>query len=69
MTKTMLINGMMCGNCKKHVEKALGAISGVSAVEVDLEAKKAVVTLSTDVSDDILTNAVVEEGYEVVSVS
>lgn len=69
MTKTMLINGMMCGNCKKHVEKALGAVEGVSAAEVDLEAKKAVVTLLSDVSDDVLKSAVEEEGYEVVSVS
>lgn len=69
MTKTMLINGMMCGNCKKHVEKALGAIDGVSAVEVNLEEKKAVVTLSAEISDDVLKNAVVEEGYEVVAIS
>ena len=69
MTKTMLINGMMCGNCKKHVEKALGAVGGVSAVEVNLEEKKAVVTLSAEVSDDVLKNAVVEEGYEVVAIS
>ncbi|MGN0650951.1 MAG: heavy metal translocating P-type ATPase [Oscillospiraceae bacterium] len=69
MTKTMVINGMMCNNCKKHVEKALGAIDGVSAVEVNLEEKTAVVTLSAEVSDDIMKNAVTEEGYEVVSIS
>ena len=67
MTKTMTINGMMCANCQAHVEKALNAIDGVTAV-VDLEAKTATVTLTRDVADDVLKNAVTEVGYEVVSI-
>ena len=67
MTKTMTINGMMCAHCQAHVEKALNAIDGVTAV-VDLEAKTATVTLTHDVADDVLKNAVTEVGYEVVSI-
>ena len=67
MTKTMTINGMMCAHCQAHVEKALNAIDGVTAV-VDLEAKTATVTLTRDVADDVLKNAVTEAGYEVVSI-
>ena len=67
MTKTMTINGMMCAHCQAHVEKALNAIDGVTAV-VDLAAKTATVTLSKDVADEVLKNAVTEAGYEVVSI-
>ncbi len=67
MIKTMTINGMMCAHCQAHVEKALNAIDGVTAT-VDLAAKSATVTLSKDVADEILKNAVTEAGYEVVSI-
>lgn len=64
MTKTMSINGMMCAHCQAHVEKALNAIDGVEA-KVNLETKTATLTLSKDVSDDVLRGAVTEAGYEV----
>ena len=67
MTKTMTISGMMCAHCQAHVEKALNAIDGVTAA-VDLAAKTATVTLSKDVADEVLKNAVTEAGYEVVSI-
>lgn len=67
MTKTMSINGMMCAHCQAHVEKALNAIDGVEAKE-NLETKTATLTLSKDVSDDVLRGAVTEAGYEVVSI-
>ena len=67
MTKIMTINGMMCAHCQAHVEKALNAIDGATAV-VDLEAKTATVTLTKDVADDVLKSAVTEAGYEVVSI-
>ncbi len=68
MTKTMIIEGMMCKMCKAHVEKALNALEGVSA-EVILDEKKAVLTLAAEVSDEALTAAVTEAGYEVISIS
>ena len=66
MTKVMKIEGMMCPHCSGRVDKVLNAIEGVSAV-VSLEEKSATITLSADVSDDVLKQAVIDAGYEVVS--
>ncbi len=68
MNKTMKIEGMMCTHCTGRVEKALAAIDGVTAVEMSLEGKSASLTLSKDVDNQVLTDAVTEAGYEVVSV-
>ena len=67
MTKTMKIEGMSCAHCSARVEKALNAVSGVSA-EVNLETGTAQVTLSSPVSDNALTDAVISAGYEVASI-
>lgn len=64
MEKTLHVEGMMCGHCVAHVKKALEAVEGVAAADVDLDAKRAVVSLEADVSDDALLAAVTEEGYE-----
>ena len=68
MKKTMIIEGMMCMHCTGRVEKALAALEGVEAVEMSLEGKSATLTLSKEVSDQVLTDTVTEAGYEVVSV-
>ena len=68
MTKTMIIEGMMCHHCTGRVEKTLAAIEGVAAVEMSLEGKSATLILTGDVSDKVLTDTVTEAGYEVVSV-
>ena len=68
MTKTMKIEGMMCPHCSGRVEKALNALEGVTAV-VDLQAGTATVTMTAEVSDEVLTKAVVDAGYEVTSVA
>lgn len=68
MNKTMIIEGMMCAHCTGRVEKALSAIHGVDKVEMDLEGKSAALTLSGEVSDQALTDAVTQAGYEVVSI-
>ena len=64
MEKTMKIEGMMCQNCVKHVMKALTGIPGVTA-EVSLEAGTAKVAVPEGVTDQMLTEAVTEAGYEV----
>ena len=68
MTKVMKIEGMMCPHCSGRVDKVLNAIEGVSAV-VNLEEKSATITLSADVSDEVLKQAVIDAGYEVVSLN
>lgn len=68
MKKIIVIDGMMCDHCKAHVEKALNSIEGVSA-KVDLAKKTAEVTLTADVNDMTLKNAISDAGYEPVSIS
>ena len=65
-----LVDGqhMVCGNCVKHVDKALREIEGITQVEVSLEKKMAQVQLNQDVPDDVLKTAVEEAGYQVVSI-
>ena len=58
MEKKILIDGMMCVRCKATVEKTLKAIDGVEECVVDLAAKTATVTLSADVEDAVLFEAV-----------
>ena len=65
MTKTMKIEGMMCAHCSGRVEKALNDLPGVTAT-VNLEAGTASVT--GDAPDDVLTKAVTDAGYTVVSI-
>ena len=69
MTKIMKVNGMNCNHCKMAVEKALSSVEGVTAAEVNLAEKQAVITLSADVADEALTAVVAEAGFEPVSVS
>ncbi len=68
MTKTMKIEGMMCGHCEARVKKSLEALAQVSSAEVSHEKGTAVVTLSSDISDEELKKAVEEQDYKVVSV-
>ena len=68
MTKTMKIEGMMCPHCSGRVEKALNALEGATAV-VDLQAGTATVTMTAEISDEVLTKAVVDAGYEVTSIA
>ena len=63
MTKVISVDGMMCAHCQAHVQKALAAVDGVSAVDVSLENKEATVTLAKDVTDQVLMDAVTEAGY------
>jgi len=67
MKKTIMIKGMMCDHCTGTVSKALNEIDGVKA-EVRLQDKAAYIELSKEVSDEVLKNAVIEAGYEVVSI-
>ncbi len=68
MTKTMKIEGMMCGHCEARVKKCLEALSQVSEAVVSHESGTAVVTCDGDVSDEVLTKAVEEQDYKVVSI-
>ena len=69
MEKIIKIEGMMCGHCEAHVKKALEVLEGVEQANVSHEAGTAIVTMTADISEDILKKAVEEEGYKVVDIS
>ncbi len=64
MTKTILVEGMMCNHCKAHVETALKGVSGVTDAQADVENKSATVTLSEEIDVNLLIDAVKNAGYE-----
>ena len=68
MTKTLNIEGMMCGHCEARVKKCLEALPEVETAEVSHEAGTAVVTLSGDVADDVLKSTVEAQDYKVTGI-
>ncbi len=68
MTKTIKIEGMMCGHCEAHVKKALEALEGVESAVASHEAGTAVVTLCADVADDVLKSTVEAQDYKVLDI-
>ncbi len=68
MTKTMRIEGMMCGHCEARVKKALETIEGITLAEVNHENGTAIITLTSDVSDDKLRQAVEDQDYKVLGI-
>lgn len=68
MTKTLNVEGMMCGHCEARVKKALEAVEGVASAEVSHEKGTAVVTLSKDVPDAVLKKAVEDQDYAVTEI-
>lgn len=63
MEKKLYVEGMMCNHCKASVEKVLSALPGVTCAVVDLEAKTATVTCSSEVADADLIAAVEKKGF------
>ena len=64
-TVTFGVEGMMCKNCKAHVEKALSEVKGVKSAEANLETKSVTVLVKESVEESILKSAVVKAGYQV----
>ena len=68
MQKTMKIEGMMCPHCEAAVKRALEALEGVDAAEVSHEAGTAVVSMSAEVADAVLKEAVEAKEYKVTGI-
>lgn len=69
MKKVLHVEGMSCQHCVAHVKNALLAVDGVENADVSLENKSAVVTLTKEVADKALSDAVTEAGYEVKEIT
>lgn len=68
MKKTIYIEGMMCAHCASRVEKSLKNIAGVESVEVNLKKKLAVITLSNQISNSSINDAITDAGYSVTKI-
>ncbi|WP_330848062.1 heavy metal translocating P-type ATPase [Aliarcobacter butzleri] len=66
MEKILKVDGMTCGHCKARVEKVVSAIDGVDSVDVDLASKNVTVKMSKDISEQTLSDVIVDAGYEVI---
>lgn len=68
MEKTLKIEGMMCGHCEAHVKKALEGLDAVAQALVSHESGTATVTLTAEISDDVLRQTVADQGYKVTEI-
>ena len=69
MIKTTVgIEGMMCGHCEATVKKALESIDGVTEAVVSLECGTAVVSMTTEISDEVLSQTIVDKDYKVTGI-
>lgn len=68
MTKTMQITGMMCGHCEARVKKVLEELNGVTEAVVSHEQGTAIVTMSEEVSDEMLKKTVEAQDYTVTGI-
>lgn len=66
-TKTVIVDGMTCENCKNRVERCINEIPGAAA-KVNLKKKEVIVSLETEVSDEQIRAAIERKGYEVVEI-
>ena len=68
MTKTMTIKGMMCGHCEARVKKTLEELEHVTEAQVSHEKGTAVVSMETEVADEVLKKAVEDQGHQVENI-
>ena len=68
MEKKIYIDGMMCQHCAAHAKAALEKIDGVQAVTVELENKRALITVSKEIEDEVIRTAISEAGYSVTGI-
>lgn len=64
-TKTIIVEGMQCNHCKMTVEKALGALEGVTKVEVNLENKNVVIGSNIEIDDNKIREIIEEVGFSI----
>lgn len=68
MKKKILIDGMSCEHCVKHVNEALKELTGVTKVDVNLTFNTAFIETTSDVKDEDIKLAIDDAGYEVTKI-
>lgn len=68
MKKKILVEGMKCENCAKHVKEALTNVEGVTDVDINLSDKYVLLDTAADVSDEAIKNAINTEKYNVIGI-
>lgn len=68
LVRTMKIEGMMCGHCEARVKKVLEALEQVDHADVSHLENRAVVTLKTQLSDQVLKETVEAQDYKVITI-
>lgn len=68
MKKKIVVEGMKCENCVKHVKEAVSNVDGVTSADVNLSSKSVIVETNTEVSDETIKLAVNSEKYKVVEI-
>ena len=68
MNKKILIEGMSCDHCIKHVTNALTELNGVTNVDVNLKENFAILNANTEVKDEDIKLALDDAGYDVVGI-
>jgi len=69
MKKTVSISGMTCGHCVKRVENALGELSGITSVVVNLAEKNAIIEVDENTSDALIRQTIDDIGYTVEAIN
>jgi len=64
-TEAYRVEGMTCGGCAKHVERALKSVAGVTSATVDLA--KGLATVEGNASQEALAASVAEAGYRMTA--
>lgn len=65
MKKKILVEGMSCGHCVNHIKEALGELSGVTSVDVDLATKTAIIETTVNINDEDIKFAIEDAGYNI----
>ncbi|CEP79372.1 heavy metal-associated domain-containing protein [Paraclostridium sordellii] len=65
MRKKLLVDGMSCMNCVRHLKDALEEdINGVKVIDISLDNKYAIIETDENVTNDMLKDVIVDLGYE-----
>ena len=68
MKKKIVVEGMKCENCAKHVKEAVTSVEGVISADVNLSNKSVIAQMSSEVSDEAIKLAVNTEKYKIVEI-